>query len=395
MTPRLLTLLAASLTLSTAVMADPPLPKPPAKSPAQPTAPKPTTPKAPANKPAPTAPAIPIPADASPLQKTILTANPFNYTAILPTPGKPATLQLTHKNPTSAPLIITVSWSLPPSSPWKVEPATQTLTLAPSQSAQTSSQLAFTPPADLYAAPLPELTATYTSPDAQTPIATQSAPLFADLSTYYQDRMIAFANKTAKPPVIDGKLDDAAWAACIPTAHFVNKSANTPIPWATEVRICWDDQAVYVMARLAEPDLPGLHTKLTQRNDNVWTDDSFEVLFDFDPTKTGFAQFMVNANNTPYDTFGKRVRWDTIWTSQTGREKDAWTVEMAIPWTAMESPAPKPNERIRFQLVRNRVRDDKHTHWQWAPTFVHGNRIPARFGSLIFIDADNTAPPVK
>ncbi len=377
-------LLAACLALigfaASSAQADSPLPSKPAAA-------KPTTTK-------PAASAQPPAAEVTPLQKSIYAANPLKYDPILPAAGKPATLQLTHKNPTAAPLTVTITWSIPPDSPWKVEPATQTVTCAPGQSAQTTYQVTFNQRPDLYAAPLPELTTTFTSPDASVPIATRSAPLNADLATYYQARMVMFATRTAKPPVIDGKLDDTAWAACISTTHFVDKSATTKTPWATDVRICWDDQAVYVMARLAEPDLPGLYAKITQRNDKVWTDDSFEAIFDFDGSKYGFAQFMVNPNNVPYDTFGKRVRWDTIWTSQTGREKDAWTVEMAIPWAAMESPAPKPNERIRFQLVRNRVRDEKHTHWQWSPTFVHGNRIPAKFGSLVFIDPGINAPPV-
>jgi hypothetical protein len=333
----------------------------------------------------------PLAAATTPLERTLTTQNPLKLDPILPQPGKTIPIKVARKNPTNNPITETLTWAVAENSPWKIQPASQTLTCQPGQSAQANFDITLTSTSDPALAPLPQLTSVTKAVGTPDPIATQSAFLNVDLASYYQNKMVLFASKTKTPPVIDGKLDDPVWATCNPATHFVNQLATVKIPWATETRICWDDQAIYIGARLAEPDLQGIKTKITQRNGQVWTDDSFECFFDFDEKQAGFVQFIVSAANVPYDILGKRVRWDTVWTSQTGREKDAWTVEIAIPWKAMESPAPKAGDRIRFQLARNRVRDEKHTVWQWAPTFKHANRVPGKFGALMFIDAAGPA----
>ena len=51
---------------------------------------------------------------------------------------------------------------------------------------------------------------------------------------------------------IDGRLDEAAWAAAIPVTSFTQRDpdAGAPATERTEVRILYDGDAVYVGARL-------------------------------------------------------------------------------------------------------------------------------------------------
>ena len=62
----------------------------------------------------------------------------------------------------------------------------------------------------------------------------------------------AEAARTVTAPQMDGRLDDAAWAQAqvIRTFTQIDPLEGQPASEATEVRIVYDDQAIYVGARL-------------------------------------------------------------------------------------------------------------------------------------------------
>ncbi len=328
------------------------------------------------------------PPPATAIERALLLKNPLRFEALVPDPGKTLPIKLTRKNPSTLTVTETLTWEVPQGSAWTPQPATQTVTYLPGQSVDVTFDLAVSPRPDAAYALTPQVTSSFTVQGSDKPIAQRSAALRVDMARYYQKLMIAYATRVSSPPIIDGKLDDSAWAGCLPVTHFIKYDGTEKLPYPTDIRVAWDDQAMYVMARINEPDLAGLWTKASTRNGDVWTDDSLEVFFDFDPITRGFVQFIVSANNTPYDANANKLRWDTLWTSQTGREKDAWTLEMSLPWRALETPVPKVGDKIGFQLVRNRVRPNgdqtAHSFWQWSPTFAHSNLVPNRFGTLVF-----------
>ena len=66
---------------------------------------------------------------------------------------------------------------------------------------------------------------------------------------------------------------------------------------------------------------------------------------------------------------------------KTGREAQAWTLEIALAWESLKISQPGPDTKIGLELVRNRAQHP--AEWtQWSPTF-NGNHFPQRFGSLI------------
>ena len=100
---------------------------------------------------------------------------------------------------------------------------------------------------------------------------------------------VRIVRTAAAPPVIDGKLDEAVWA----TAALVDDLHQTaPVEYATpdertEIYLLYDDDALYVGARLydTEPDKITAHN--LRQNDNVGQDDRFYVTLD--PFKTAAA----------------------------------------------------------------------------------------------------------
>ena len=59
---------------------------------------------------------------------------------------------------------------------------------------------------------------------------------------------VAVAAGVSDPPVIDGRLDDAAWARAAPMTGFIQREPQDgqPASERTEVRVVFDDEALYV-----------------------------------------------------------------------------------------------------------------------------------------------------
>src|SRR5689334_4711993 len=75
--------------------------------------------------------------------------------------------------------------------------------------------------------------------------------LTCTFSLYSQGRTLQ-ATKTTEPPRIDGNLDDAAWKDILPATNFIQNFPNVgqPATQRTEVRIVYDNSAIYVGAYL-------------------------------------------------------------------------------------------------------------------------------------------------
>ncbi|MDQ2669429.1 MAG: carbohydrate binding family 9 domain-containing protein [Gemmatimonadota bacterium] len=140
---------------------------------------------------------------------------------------------------------------------------------------------------------------------------------------------------------LDGSLADAAWSAATPITQFVQKD---PIEGATpsqrtEVRVLYDDAAMYVGARLFDTAPDSIVAQLARR-DRYVNADRFNVYLDpYHDGRTGVF-FGVNAAGTMYDGTlynddWSDDTWDGIWEAKVERVEDGWTVEMRIPYSQL------------------------------------------------------------
>ncbi|HXV15758.1 MAG TPA: hypothetical protein VD758_03205, partial [Gemmatimonadaceae bacterium] len=81
-----------------------------------------------------------------------------------------------------------------------------------------------------------------------------SAPLFAQQTTKSQNdpRPVAHATARSGSVTIDGKLDEAAWAAATPIGDLTQSVPNEgkAATEKTEIRVLYDDAAIYIGARM-------------------------------------------------------------------------------------------------------------------------------------------------
>ncbi len=109
---------------------------------------------------------------------------------------------------------------------------------------------------------------------------------------------------TDSPPIIDGKVDDAAWAtaARIDDFHQIRPGNQTPPSERTEVYLAYDKDAIYVAARMWDSGAPREMTRnIMKQGSSLADDDRIAIVIDpFNSRRQGY-RFEVNANGVRND----------------------------------------------------------------------------------------------
>jgi hypothetical protein len=186
----------------------------------------------------------------------------------------------------------------------------------------------------------------------------------------------------ANPPKIDGTLAQGEWDRAAVTREFIQAGTGKPFAYTTKAWLAVDGKRLYVGARCGLISEKEPSAVVTRRDGEVWFDDSVE--FFIQPGRAEhYYQFIVNAIGTRYDgrhIFEKGLlrsvhTWNTDYQARTGREKDAWTLEMAIPLSAIEL---KPDGLRAVRL--NICRDGASPGGTWSPLPTAMYHSPKDFG---------------
>ncbi len=169
-----------------------------------------------------------------------------------------------------------------------------------------------------------------------------AAPLAAQPTLTDSGQKSVRVVRTDAPPVIDGALGDAVWerAAVVDDLHQTEPVEYAEPSERTEIYILYDDEALYVAARLHDAE-PALITANNMRqNDQVWDDDRFYVMIDpFNDRRSGYY-FGVNPNGVRNDGLYRNVSesyqdWNSIFDVAAGRFEGGWTAEFEIPFKSI------------------------------------------------------------
>lgn len=151
------------------------------------------------------------------------------------------------------------------------------------------------------------------------------------------------AERVTVPPVVDGRLDDACWAAAEPTDGFMDFETHDAPTQPTFVRVCYDSENLYAAFECFEEDMAGISAALSQRDDgNLFDlDDCVAICLDtFNDDRSCYV-YAASVNGTKLDLHASEcgrsmdMAWDAVWSAAASREADRWTLEMAIPFGGM------------------------------------------------------------
>jgi Domain of unknown function (DUF5916)/Carbohydrate family 9 binding domain-like len=191
------------------------------------------------------------------------------------------------------------------------------------------------------------------------------------------------ATRTATPPKIDGRLDDAAWRAAVPsggfTQHYPEEGAAPSEQ--TEVRVLYDDRNLYVGV-----DCPQLHSpviKRLQRRDGFLPSDG--VWIDIDSRRDGVSayHFSINAagallDGIHYNDTAFSADWDAIWEAKVADTDRGYSVEFRIPLSSLRFTLPVKD--WGFQVSRAVDARQETDDWAFYPRSA-ANFVPY-FGRL-------------
>jgi hypothetical protein len=183
---------------------------------------------------------------------------------------------------------------------------------------------------------------------------------------------------------VDGRLDDAAWAAATPATEFtqLDPAEGQPASERTEVRVVYDDEALYVGVRLH--DSGPVTTRLGRRDMTMEASDWLTVILDsYHDHNTAFG-FELNPSGVRRDqTRGEEAAeddsWDPVWTGETTVDSGGWTAEMRIPFSQLRFNTAAA-QTWGIQVERQIARKGEYSMFAFTPRSQPGG-IP-RFGHL-------------
>ena len=185
-------------------------------------------------------------------------------------------------------------------------------------------------------------------------------------------------------PVLDGRLDDAAWASAPAAGGFVQRGPQpgAAATAATEVRVLYTEGALIVGARLADnPD--SIAAQLSRRDDGRTYSDWMFVMLDSDDDNRSAYVLGVNPRQVQQDFIlsedGSRdATWDAVWEVRTAVDSAGWTAEFRIPLSQLRFSPGRTTWGVNFQRVLARREEAAY----WAPIPPDAPGFVSRFGTL-------------
>lgn len=192
---------------------------------------------------------------------------------------------------------------------------------------------------------------------------------------------------------VDGKLDEAAWGKATPISDFHQQQPNEGAAptQRTEVRILYDERALYIGARMYDSlGASGIRAPLARRDQlldsngnngsfNSLTTDKLIVMLDPYHNHIDDAWFEINPAGVRGDQFNGDPSWDPIWQAATHVDSLGWTAEIRIPYSQLRFS----RDRVQtwgLQIWRYTDRLNEQDMWSFRRKSESGG--PMYFGSL-------------
>ncbi|HQE33451.1 MAG TPA: DUF5916 domain-containing protein [Flavobacterium alvei] len=205
--------------------------------------------------------------------------------------------------------------------------------------------------------------------------------IFISFCTYGQKKTLRAKNIT-ESITIDGKINEEAWKTAPIATDFVMYEPDNGKPIGedkkTDVKVLYDNNAVYISAVLYDNQPNKISRELTNR-DEYGVSDVFSVSINGNNDGQQDFRFFVTAAGVQLDCLATEdnedFNWDAIWDSEVTMTNFGWVVEMKIPYAALRfSKATKQTWGLNFR--RDLKRDDKDQSYTW-------NFVDTKIGAVI------------
>ncbi|APD06222.1 hypothetical protein UJ101_00683 [Flavobacteriaceae bacterium UJ101] len=211
-----------------------------------------------------------------------------------------------------------------------------------------------------------------------------------------QEKKTLQANLIQAAPKIDGILNEDSWLSANIATDFTefrpNNGEKAPKKFKTDVRLLYDNEAIYIGAILYDDDPKKILREMGNR-DRFVTADLFGVFINGYNDGQQEFRFFVTAAGVQLDavaTSNEDFSWDGVWNSKVSINDDGWVVEMKIPYSALRFPKNEVQEwGINFfrEVKRNRTR------YSW--NYIDNNQGQITQYAGILKGIQHIKPPVR
>ncbi|HEX8360115.1 MAG TPA: DUF5916 domain-containing protein [Longimicrobium sp.] len=185
--------------------------------------------------------------------------------------------------------------------------------------------------------------------------------------------------------LVDGRLDEAVWRGAPAATDFTQQDPHEGqrATQRTEIRLAYDDDALYVGARMYDSlGARGVRTRLTRR-DQTSGGDYLQLAFDTYHDHTGRTVFTINPSGVKNDAGQASAyadpSWDPVYVLESRVDSLGWTAEMRIPFNQLRFPRDSV-QSWGLQVYRYVERLNETSMWSFWKKDENGG--PARYGHL-------------
>ena len=152
------------------------------------------------------------------------------------------------------------------------------------------------------------------------------------------------AVRVARPPTIDGVLDEPFWNQIEPVTDFRQRVPvdGAPSSERTELRVAFDDDNLYFAAVMHDSDPAAIRRSILHREGRIDQDDNIRIGLDTYHDRRNAYIFEIN----PFGTQGDALIadesmtladwwWEGVYESQARITEQGWVVEVAVPFTTI------------------------------------------------------------
>jgi hypothetical protein len=233
-----------------------------------------------------------------------------------------------------------------------------------------------------------------------------AAPLFPGQTARRQARAV----RVEEAPIVDGVVEEEIWSRAEVITDFVQAEPHEgePATENTEVRLLYDDTALYVGAILYDSDPSGIVVTDSRRDSPLLETDSFQMIFDtYHDRQNGFV-FGTNPAGIEYDGqvsnegegggqtstrqraqnvvgSGFNLNWDASFVVKTHRSEIGWMAEFAIPLRSLRYGGRPQTWGLNFKRSIRRKREE--VYWSPVSRIYNLNRLSSA-GDLVELELE-------
>ena len=200
------------------------------------------------------------------------------------------------------------------------------------------------------------------------------------------------------PPKIDGVLDDEIWKS-LPIASDFNmfepgNEGTITSDYQTEVKIAYDDKAVYIAASMFDPNPDEILSQLSQRDEVFVQADLFYIALNTLNDGINETRFYVTSAGTIGDSKSSQNRndfnYNVVFNCKISKDEKGWYAEFRIPYNALRFPEIETQDwSVNFY---RQLKNKNETHsWNFIDNKVGNQKL---YNGLIN-GVKNIDPPIR